>query len=106
MKNTNALRVKEADFEEVTEVKPDSKNRIYLGKLVEKNPSNTLYRVYRNSTGQIILDPQVTIPASEAWIYKNKKVLRAIDSGLKDAAAGKVRKAKEDYSKYVTDDEG
>ena len=106
MKTTNALRVRETDFEQVTEVKPDSKNRIYLGKLVETTPSITLYKVYRNSTGQIILDPQVSVPASEAWIYHNKKVLGAIDSGLKDAKAGRVKKAKEDYSKYVTDDEG
>lgn len=106
MKTTNSFRVKETDFEQVAEVKLDSKKRIYLGKLVETTPSIVLYKVYRNAGGQIILDPQVTVPASEAWIYRNKKVLKAIDGGLKDMEAGRVHKSKEDFSKYVSDDKG
>jgi hypothetical protein len=37
-----------------------------------------------------VLDPQVTIPVSEAWIYENPEVLALIREGLDDAAHGRV----------------
>ena len=101
MKTADILR--EQDFEEVAETKLDAKHRVSLGKAVEDVINVKIYKVYCNSNGQIILDPQVTIPASEAWIYKNQDVLNSIRSGLNDARSGKVHKAKEDYSKYIVD---
>ena len=97
---TTAQLLKEQNFEPVTEVRPDSKHRVSLGK-VEVTKTTTAYRIYVNSAGQIILDPQVSIPASEAWIYKNEKVIGAIRSGLQAAKEGKIKKAREDYSKYL-----
>ena len=32
------------------------------------------------------------IPASETWLYKNKKVLESVQRGLKQAAKGKIKK--------------
>jgi hypothetical protein len=32
------------------------------------------------------------IPSSEKWLYKNKKALKSVQRGLKQAAKGKVRK--------------
>ena len=32
------------------------------------------------------------IPDSEAWLYKNKKVLESVRRGLKQAAKGKIKK--------------
>jgi len=32
------------------------------------------------------------IPPSEAWLYKNKKVLESVQRGLKQAARGKIKK--------------
>jgi hypothetical protein len=32
------------------------------------------------------------IPASEKWLYKNKKALESVQRGLKQAAKGKVSK--------------
>ena len=81
------------------EVRVDSKNRITLGK--SEGMKITSYKVYRNSLGQYILDPQVTIPAHEAWLYKNPKALAAVKRGLEAARAGKLVKAKEDFSKYI-----
>lgn len=93
--------VKDSQFEEVAEVKVDSKNRITLGK--NKVMKINIYKVYRNTIGQIILDPQITIPAHEQWLFKNKKAAKMVQAGLEDAKQGRLVKAPEDYSKYVDD---
>ena len=61
-------------------IKPDSKRRINLSKCSIDN--DTTYHIYSNSMGQIILDPQVTIPASEVWLFRNKKALEMIEVGM------------------------
>jgi hypothetical protein len=93
--------VKDTEFEEVTEVKADSKNRISLGRLGQVKVFS--YKVYRNSLGQFILDPQAAVPAHEAWLFKNEKAKREVQQGLLDAGKGRLVKAKEDYSKYLDD---
>jgi hypothetical protein len=50
------------------------------------------YHIYSNDLGQILLDPQVTIPASEAWLFKDPEALASVRRGLADAAKGKVSK--------------
>ena len=90
--------VKDTHFEEVAEVKVDSKNRVTLGK--NKTKAH-IYKVYRNPIGQIILDPQMTIPAHEQWLFKNKEAAQLIKAGLEDVKKGRTVKAREDYSKYV-----
>lgn len=61
-------------------VKVDSKRRVVLpGVLVREGIT---FHIYTNSDGQIILDPQVTIPASEAWLFKNKDILALVDRGM------------------------
>jgi len=71
-------------------VKPDAKNRVVLPKplVVE----GITYHIYSNKFGQIVLDPQVTIPASEAWLFNNPGALASVKRGLSDAAQGKVSK--------------
>jgi hypothetical protein len=91
--------IREPDFEPYGEVRVDSKNRISIGKT--EGTKITSYRVYRNSSGQFILDPQVTIPAHEAWLYQNPKALATVKKGVEAARAGKLVKAPEDYSKYI-----
>ena len=83
--------IKDVDFEKVADgVKPDAKRRIVLKKIsVEEGIT---YNVYKNSLGQIMLDPQVTVPASEAWLFRNPEALASIKRGLLDAAKGKVSK--------------
>jgi len=71
-------------------VKPDSRNRISLPKKLMKE--GITYHVFVNNHGQIILDPQVTIPASEAWLFSNSDALASIRQGLSDAKVGKVTK--------------
>ena len=105
MKTEDILKIEE--FEKVTQVKPDSRNRINLTKAVEKAiiavSGDTIYRVYINAIGQIILDPQVTIPAHEAWLFKNNVAKQAVQKGIRDARSKRLIKGSEDYSKYLDD---
>ena len=94
--------LKDQDFEEVAEAKVDAKCRVALGKILAQSVSS--YRIYRNSFGQIILDPMVTIPAHEAWLFKNKDATRLVKQGLADARKGRIVKAKEDFTKYLHDE--
>jgi len=81
MKDTDLTRIPGS-------VKPDSKKRVVLpASLVRED---IIYHIYSNSLGQIVLDPQITIPASEAWLFKNPTAIAAVQRGLADAAQGKV----------------
>jgi hypothetical protein len=71
-------------------VKPDAKKRVVLPKAVVEE--GVTYHIYTNKFGQIVLDPQVTIPASELWLFKNRAALASVRRGLADAAQGKVSK--------------
>lgn len=95
--------LKDTDFEEVAEAKVDAKRRVALGRITAQKISG--YRIYRNSVGQIILDPMVTIPAHEAWLFKNPEAARLVKQGLADARKGRVVKTKEDYTKYLHDEQ-
>ena len=91
--------LKDEEFEAVTEARVDAKHRVGLGKLL--GDQVTSFRVYRNAHGQIILDPLVSVPAHEAWLFKNPRAARLIKKGLEDAKQGRLVNAKEDYSRYV-----
>lgn len=83
--------IKDTDFKRVAEsVKPDAKKRVVLPKVTDRE--GITYHMYSNSLGQIILDPQVTIPASEAWLFENPEALASVRRGLDEAARGKVSK--------------
>ena len=83
--------IKSGKFRKIADnVKPDAKRRIVISKAVAGE--DVTYHIYRNDIGQIILDPQVSIPASEAWLYKNTEAREAVRAGLKEAAEGKVSK--------------
>ena len=81
--------VRDPSFEEVVEaVKPDGKNRISLGKA--QVGRGITYRVLRNKSGQILLDPCIQVPVSEAWLYRNKKALKTVMTGIRQAEEGKT----------------
>jgi hypothetical protein len=83
--------IRDTEFERVAEgVKPDAKKRVVLSGA--KLQEGVTYHVYVNSLGQIVLDPQVTIPASEAWLFQDIEALGAVRRGLADAAEGRVSK--------------
>lgn len=79
-------------------VKPDSKKRVVLpNSLVDKD---VVYHIYRNDLGQIILDPQVTIPASELWVFEDKNILASLDKAMFESLNGQVVK-RGSFAKYV-----
>ena len=91
--------IRDSNFEEYGEARVDSKKRITLGGTVSGKISS--YKIYRNAMGQIILDPQVSIPAHEAWLFKNKEAMQLIQKGLEQAKQGRLVDADEDYTKYI-----
>lgn len=72
------------------DVRPDAKKRVTLGKALTDFNEDVRFDVYRNENGQIVLDPQVSIPASEAWLYRNPEALAAVRRGLQESAEGKT----------------
>lgn len=90
--------IRDSHFTEIYETKPDSKRRVTLGSCRVKAHH---YRVYENTAGQIVLDPQTSVPSSEAWLFKNKSALASVRRGLAQARSGKTVKAPEDFRKYV-----
>lgn len=95
------MTIRESDLQRVAEsVKPDTKNRVHLPKtLIAKGVT---YHIYSTSTGQIVLDPQVTIPASEAWLFEDKAALASIDKGMAESAKGQVIE-RGSFAKYAED---
>ena len=84
-----AMIIENQDFQRIAEsVKPDANRRVLLPKVNVQE--GITYHIYSNSTGQIVLDPQVTIPASEAWLFNNPDALASVRRGLSDAAEGRV----------------
>jgi hypothetical protein len=77
-----------------TNVKPDSKKRIGISKACQAD--EVTYHIYCNEIGQIILDPQISIPTSEIWLYNNPEASEAVAIGLKEASEGKISKIKLD----------
>ena len=83
--------IKDSKFNKVaSSIKPDAKKRVVLQKV--EVPEGVTYHIYTNRLGQIVLDPQVTIPASEAWLYKNPEALASVMQGLAEATQGKTVK--------------
>lgn len=79
----------EADFEEIGSKTVDERHRLVLGGLKDL-PEIKRVKVYINSQNEILIRPMVEIPASEVWLYKNKKALASVMKGLEEAGKGEV----------------
>ena len=78
-------------------VQPDAKGRITLGALA-KGVDNFL--LTQEKDGTITLEPMVSIPARELWLFKNPKALASVKRGLEDVAAGRVTR-RGSFKKYL-----
>ena len=93
--------IRDTSFEMVANgVKPDSKKRIVLPKCAMWE--GVTYHIYRNSLGQIVLDPQLSIPAYEAWLFRNPEALASVKQGLLESAQG-LTKSRGSFAKYGED---
>ncbi len=72
------------------EVEPDERKRLALSAAMPNSIEGLRYRVFKNAQGQILLDPVKSVPAYEAWIYENPKILRSILKGVEDVEAGRT----------------
>ncbi|MDD5313009.1 MAG: hypothetical protein PHO26_08250 [Dehalococcoidia bacterium] len=91
--------IRDSAFEKIADsVKPDSKKRVVLQHI--QIHEGVTYHIYTNSTGQIVLDPQVTIPASELWVFEDKEILASIDRGMADSVNGRIVD-RGSFAKYV-----
>lgn len=74
----------------------DSKHRITVGGKLRKLMAGKMkidsYQVFIGKEGDILLRPAVSVPSSEAWVYRNPAVIGKIRRGLKEAAEGKIEK--------------
>lgn len=64
-------------------VHPDARGRLTLGSAAK----DADYRVLVNEKGQILLDPVVPIPASEAWLWENPSLRASMERALRQAEA-------------------
>ena len=93
-----ATIIKDTDLTKVAEgVKPDTKKRVVLPKALVGE--GITYHIYSNKFGQIVLDPQVTIPASELWLLENKDILAMVDRGMLESQA--INRGS--FAKYIKD---
>ena len=81
-------------------VKPDAKRRVCIPKILLRE--GVSYHIYTNRVGQIILDPQVTISASEAWLFENKEALASVDKGMVESTNGQTID-RGSFAKYTKD---
>ena len=81
-------------------VKPDAKRRVCLPKVLLRE--GITYHIYTNSIGQIVLDPQITISASEAWLFENKTALASVDKAMNESTEGRVID-RGSFAKYTKD---
>ena len=66
----------------------DARHRVNLTKLL---PNLDIHSVKAYVEGdRIVLEPLVTIPARELWLYENPKALQAVKTGLQQAREGKL----------------
>jgi hypothetical protein len=79
-------------------VKPDYRKRVVLPRNLVRE--DIIYHIYCNKLGQIVLDPQVTISASELWVFENKDILASIDKGMSEKQLIK----RGSFAKYLKDE--
>jgi len=68
-------------------LRPDSKGRIYLGKLAEGVSS---FHLTIDEEHRIVLVPYSEIPTREKWLFENPQALASVRRGLADSDAGRT----------------
>ena len=82
----NILTVTDS-FEEIGTRTIDERNRLTVGEILK---GCKRIRLYRNVSGEVLLQPIAEIPASELWLFRNPEAINDVREGLQDALHGKV----------------
>ena len=82
----NILKITDS-FEEIGTRTVDERNRLTVGEILK---GCKRIRLYRNVSGEVLLQPIAEIPASELWLLRNPEALNEVREGLRDASQGKV----------------
>ncbi|CAN5613521.1 hypothetical protein BH23GEM10_BH23GEM10_14020 [soil metagenome] len=80
-------------------VHPDARGRLTLGTAAR----DADYRVLINDRGQILLDPVVPIPASEAWLWQSPALRASMERALKQAGEDEFEDLGS-FAEFVGDD--
>lgn len=83
------------------DVRPDSRKRVSLGSALT-DLGDASFAIYRDSRGRIILEPQVSIPADEAWLFRNTAAKESVARGLKQIESAKALGS---FAGHADDDE-
>ena len=86
--SSNMLHIS-SDFSEIGTRTIDERKRLCVGDFLK---DFRRVRMYQNAQGEILISPLLEIPASEAWLFRNKKALESVQKGLEDTAAGRISK--------------
>ncbi|MBI4332408.1 MAG: hypothetical protein HY673_14140 [Chloroflexi bacterium] len=81
------VRIIEDEFTEIHTRTVDDRSRLTLGNLIGKTKR---VQLCVNARGEILLRPVVEIPAAEHRLFHNRKALKGVKQGLKDAARGRT----------------
>jgi hypothetical protein len=105
-------KIIDSDFEFIGEGGIDERKRFSLTKALAKIEQcfaevATLdalhFRVYVNAAGQVLLDPALTVPVREMWLYRNPVALAKVREGLAQAAEGDLHDLGS-FSKFADDE--
>ena len=96
-------------FEQIGEVRLDERRRVSLAKVLDRLKGGPLgeavdFSISVNEMGQVLLSPEVKVPAHQLWLYKNPEAFTLVLKGL--AQVGNREKLKDlgSFEKYADDE--
>ena len=70
---------------------PDPQNRIVITPVVHWLKQHIdSFKVFMNSSGNVLLQPRVSLPLEEAWPFQSPKLTSSVLQGIQEAIEGKV----------------
>ena len=75
----------------------DGKCRVALGSVAQPGEQFT---VFREPSGNIVLQPVKIVPANEAWLWENSAALSTVMQGMREAEAGSTQDLG-DFTRYA-----
>jgi hypothetical protein len=94
----SSVRPIDQEFEFVTEGRIDERKRISLAKVLGEVKTRLTdladealhFRLYINAAGQILLDPTISVPAREVWLYRDPELLAGFRRSVEQAERGEL----------------